>query len=281
LFDPGASANGKGVIVLSGSEGGISGWDAALLASHGFTVLAPAYFRAEGRPARLVEIPLEDIKQAIQILRTHPSLSGRRVAVLGSSKGGELALLLGATYPQDVAAVVSYNSGALVGPGIDATNSGTVSSWTFGGSAIPYARCRPTPAFLQQYRVPGPIRLRLMNEPCLDDPVATKGAFIPVERIAGDVLLITGGDDQTGPVTRGARVMVAARRGLRRYRTTHLDYPLAGHGIYSAYIPTSLSTKAGHLALGGTPAANAAAQRASWPRIVAFLRSRVAPRVSR
>jgi dienelactone hydrolase len=272
LFDPGPSGNGKGVIVLSGSEGGISEWEAALLASHGFTVLAPAYFRAEGRPERLVEIPLEDMKQAIDILRAHPAINGRRIAVLGSSKGGELALLLGATYPQDVGAVVSYVSGALVGPGIDERNSGTVSSWSFRGSAVPHARCRPTPAFLEQFRSPGPIRLRLMNGPCLDDPVATAGAFIPVRRIEGDLLLITGGDDQTGPVTRGASMMVAARRGLEHYRTAHLDYPLAGHAIYKAYIPTTLSTTAGHLILGGTPAANAAAQSASWPRVVDFLK---------
>jgi dienelactone hydrolase len=272
LFDPGAAGNGRGVIVLSGSEGGIPEWEAALLASHGFTVLAPAYFGESGRPERLIEIPLEDMKEAMQILRAHPSVNGRRIAVLGSSKGGELALLLGATYPEDVAAVVSYASGALIGPGLDEAQSGKVSSWSFRGSAVPYARCRPTPAFLQQFRTPGPIRLRLMNEPCLSDPGATAGAFIPVREIKGDVLLITGGDDQTGPTTRGAQMMVAARRRLGRHRTLHLDYPLAGHAIYSAYIPTTMSTSAGHLVLGGTPAANAAAQRDSWPRVIAFLR---------
>lgn len=272
LFDPGPNGNGKGVMVLSGSEGGISERDAALLASHGFTVLAPAYFRAQGRPERLVEIPLEDLEEAMDILRAHPSVNRRRIAVLGTSKGGELALLLGANYPQHVSAVVSYVSGALVGPGLDETNSGTSSSWSFEGAAIPYARCRPTAAFLEQYRVRGPIRLRLMNEPCLNDPVATAGAFIPVRQIEGNVLLITGGDDQTGPVTQGASLMVAARRGLRRYRTLHLDYPRAGHAIYKAYIPTTLSLRAGHLVLGGTPAANAAAQSASWPQVVAFLK---------
>jgi dienelactone hydrolase len=271
MFDPGAAANGRGVLVLSGSEGGIREWDAALLASRGFTVLAAAYFRAEGRPDRLTEIPLEDLEEAIGILRAHSNVGGRRIGVVGSSKGGELALLLGATYPQAVGAVVSYASGAVVGPGLDDGNTGRLSSWTLGSRPVRYARCRPTSAFLEQFRDRRPIRLRLMNEPCLDDAAATAGAFIAVDRIEGDVLLITGGDDQTGPATRGAQLMVAARRSTRNYRTVHFDYPSAGHAIYSAFIPTTRSTAAGHLELGGTPAANAAAQAGSWPRVVAFL----------
>lgn len=271
LFDPGPMRNGKGVVVLSGSEGGFAEWPAALLASRGFTVIAPAYFRTAGRPERLVEIPLEDMKQAMDLLRAQPGVSGRRIAVMGSSKGGELALLLGATYPDDVAAVVSYASGALVGPGLDEGYTGTVSSWSFRGSSLPFARCRPTALFLDQFREQRPIRLRLMNEPCLSDRIATAGAFIPVKNIRGDVLLVTGGNDQTGPAAQAAQIMVAARRSMVQNRTLHLNFPAAGHAIYSAYVPTTRSTVFGHLALGGTPKANAMAQSASWPQVVSFL----------
>jgi dienelactone hydrolase len=51
-------------------------------------------------------------------LKRHPMVDAVRVAAVGNSKGGELALLLGATYPQDVKAVVGYAPSAVVWEGI-------------------------------------------------------------------------------------------------------------------------------------------------------------------
>jgi dienelactone hydrolase len=48
-----------GVILIGGSEGGLHEVDAALLAAHGFSVLALAYFGMPGVPPTIVDIPLE------------------------------------------------------------------------------------------------------------------------------------------------------------------------------------------------------------------------------
>jgi hypothetical protein len=48
-----------GVLLLGGSEGGMHEGDAALLAAHGFAVLALAYYGLPGVPATLRDIPLE------------------------------------------------------------------------------------------------------------------------------------------------------------------------------------------------------------------------------
>lgn len=54
-----------GIIVLGGSEGGIYEYPATLLAAHGYSVLALAYFGAEHLPKMVVNIPLEYIKKAV------------------------------------------------------------------------------------------------------------------------------------------------------------------------------------------------------------------------
>src|SRR5262249_40170607 len=59
LFEPEGKGRRPGLLILSGSEGGINEIDAALLASHGYVTFALAYFRAEGLPKQLAAIPLE------------------------------------------------------------------------------------------------------------------------------------------------------------------------------------------------------------------------------
>ncbi len=102
----------------SGAGGGLSEGAAETFASEGFAALALAYFGLDGLPRELVEISLEYFEGAIAWLRRHPKVEAGRVAVVGNSKGGELALLLGAIYPEDVGAVVGYAPSPIVWQGI-------------------------------------------------------------------------------------------------------------------------------------------------------------------
>jgi dienelactone hydrolase len=173
----------------------------------------------------------------------------------------------------EIKVVVAYASGSLVGTGIDSTHSGTVSSWTYQGKPLPFARCKATTEFTSQFGRNEPLRLLPLNGPCLHDAEAIKGALIPVEKIKGAVLLITGGDDQTGPSSESAEMMMGILKKQNHEKPfMHLSYPSAGHAIYSFYAPTTLSTTAGRLALGGTPEANARAQADSWPKVLGFLK---------
>lgn len=272
IFEPATKGKRPGMLVLSGSEGGINNWEAAILAAHGYTVFALAYFKADGLPDELVNIPLEYLKKGIDWMRARKSVDGNRIGAMGGSKGGELSLLLASTLPE-IKVVVAYNSGTLIGPGIDSKRLGNESSWTYQGKPLPFAHCKPTPAFTSQFGNGKPLRLLPLNAPCLNDKEAVKGAVVPIEKINGAVLLVTGGDDQTGPSSLSAEMIIETlRRHKHPFPFRHLPYPSAGHGIYSFYIPTTMSTQAGHLALGGTPQANAKAQADSWRKVLAFLR---------
>ncbi|HEX5700726.1 MAG TPA: acyl-CoA thioesterase/BAAT N-terminal domain-containing protein, partial [Rubrobacter sp.] len=110
FFRPATGGPVPGVLVIVGSDGGLAPYamrEATLLASHGFAALALAYFYVGSLPYRLARIPLEYFGDAIRWLQVHPSVRGDRLGVIGTSRGGELALLLGAHYP-DLEAVVSY-----------------------------------------------------------------------------------------------------------------------------------------------------------------------------
>ncbi len=79
----------------------------------------------------------------------------------------------------------------------------------------------------------------------LENRSAVEAAGISVERISGPVLLISGEDDRLWP----------SPIGLPATANTIL-HPLRGRAM----------------ALGGTPAGNAAAAADSWPRVLQFLR---------
>src|SRR5262245_54524310 len=119
VFRGADSTRRPGVLVVGGSDGGLAEGMAALLASHGFAALALAYFRAEHLPAELIEIPLEYFETAIRWLGRSSSVAPGRLAVIGRSRGGELALLLGATFA-DITAVVGYVPSGVVHAGIAA-----------------------------------------------------------------------------------------------------------------------------------------------------------------
>ncbi|GAA3880040.1 acyl-CoA thioester hydrolase/BAAT C-terminal domain-containing protein [Saccharothrix violaceirubra] len=279
LFEPDDGVEHPGVIVLGGSEGGLHELDAALLAGHGFAALALAYFGVDGVPEYLVDIPLEYVGTAIAYLKKRTT----GVGLVGGSRGGELALLAGAAFP-DVKAVVSVvGSGVVtqcIGPGdrlLDKIGL-EAASWTWEGRPLPYL----------PYSVPDELRARIVD----GRPVALRLAFdladgipadveIPVERIEGGVLLLSAADDESWPCTDLSDV--AYRRLKDSYHPhefEHVVYPGAGHLIAGPpYRSTSDVLVPGPgvtFALGGMPALTAAAKADAWRRTVEFFTARLA-----
>ncbi len=113
----------------------------------------------------------------------------------------------------------------------------------------------------------------------LENRAAVEAAGIPVERICGPVLLISGEDDRLWPSPVLAEIAVARlARCKHPYPVTHLRYGAAGHMIGPIGLPATVSTvlhplRGRALALGGMPAGNAAAAFDSWPRVIGFLHS--------
>ena len=279
LFVPPGAGPHPVVITLSGSGGGLSEGGAALYASHGYAGFALAYFNYEDLPADLIEIPLEYFETAIRWLQRNPRLDGDRIAVSGTSRGGELVLLLGATFPA-VKAVIAYVPSGIVHGGIGRSGvRGAGPAWTYHGEAIPYMQPRPEKLSPEPPPPPKgqPIPLTPRFLRGMEDEEAVEHAEIPVERINGPVLLISGKDDAMWPSERLAEIALRrleAHHFPHQYR--HLSYAGAGHMIGTPYMPTtvlaSLHPLTGeYFAYGGTPRAYAAAREDSWREILKML----------
>src|SRR5438093_4020092 len=117
LFVPaGHGGRWPAIVVLAGSAGGANETRAALLSSHGYAALALAHFGLPGLPQGLVNIPLEYFENAIRWMRGQDWLGPGFLALIGSSRGGELALLLGATFPEINGVIAVVPSGVVPGP---------------------------------------------------------------------------------------------------------------------------------------------------------------------
>jgi dienelactone hydrolase len=274
---PGAPRPLPGVVVFSGSEGGYesSSVEARLLASHGYAALALAYFRAPGGgvPDELALIPLEYFKKGITWFGARPDVDERRVAIWGGSRGAELVMLLGATYPDLMRAIVAYAPVMTMGAGLTAGGEPRrESAWTLNGAPLPVMQVRPSPEALAQFSRPDPVRLRLLFEPALKDTAALARAAIPVERIQAAVMLVSGADDQMGPSDVAADMMIAKLEASGHSAPhVHLKYQGAGHLIGPPYLPTRLKLRPWRFAVGGTPEGYARADADSWGRVLRFL----------
>jgi len=107
LYIPPGNEPHPGVLVVGGSNGGLPLRPAAWLASHGYAALALAYLRYEDLPPQLENIPLKYFVRALEWMSRRQEIAGNRVAVMGTSRGGELALQLGSMFPS-IGAVVAY-----------------------------------------------------------------------------------------------------------------------------------------------------------------------------
>ena len=194
----------KAIIMLGGSEGGKI-WSRIrqpvdLLVQRGYAVFSLAYFKAQGLPRTLEEIPLEYFEKAFAWLSAQSEILPDKYAILGGSKGAEVALLLGSRYPQ-IKAIVAFSPSSVVWQGIPKRRfdlgKAVKSSWTYQGKGLPFL-AYPTPISKMALLT---LRLRKMHEAALEDKARVEEAAIPVENIQGAVLLISGKRDLLWPST--------------------------------------------------------------------------------
>ncbi|NML20867.1 hypothetical protein HHL16_08275 [Pseudoflavitalea sp. G-6-1-2] len=216
------------VVGLGGAEGG-NAWasnhwkktrDEFL--DKGYAFLAIGYFGTPNSPAILDRIAIDDVYNAIKVAGKNKKVDGRYIAVIGGSRGADLALLL-ASYYSDIDCVIGMSSSHVVFPGH--TNHFSSSCWTFNGMELPYVPVNETSVpFLMKRDHRGAFTAMLQ------DSVAARNAAIKVENIKGAVLLLSGKSDEMIPASEMAEKMVARfkEKGFRHH-FEHIAYE-GGHG---------------------------------------------------
>jgi dienelactone hydrolase len=285
LFIPPGRGPHPVVIVLSGSGGGFDLDKAAVLSRHGFATLALAYFGISPLPTWLHRIPLDYFEAALTWLCAQPEIDSARVGILGVSRGAELALLLGSTFPQ-IRAIVAYapSSVAWAASGRDKVTGEIIPCWTWRGKPVPFAPL-PLRGFMWRsafsvVALKRPVMFRNLFRAGMRNREAVERAAIPVEKIRGPILLISGGDDHLWPAAEMSEAIVARlQRNGGAHSAEHLHFARAGHMLRYPHLPvTARDSRNKHLrgarfSFGGTPAADAEAQTKAWQRSIAFLRA--------
>jgi CMD domain protein len=276
------------VLILNGSGGGMNEPRAALYASHGYAAFALAYFKAPGLSDYISNTPLEYFERALAWLRRRVQPLHDFVAVSGQSRGGELALLLGATFPEAVSAVIGYVPGAVVHSGQNAADPAVGRegpTWLYRGQPLPHLwEGNRTATWAPFDEGPAPHRHERAIRTALQDADAVARARIRVERTRGPVLLLSATDDGSWPSSDYSRMVTAKLAEVRHpYPVEHFDYEGAGHAIVFPYVPTTQLVYAhpvsGRISTGGgEPRANARADAQSWAAVLRFLASAVAAR---
>lgn len=205
------------IVGLGGSEGG-NAWTSNYwketrdqFIEKGYAFLAVGYFGAKGTPKTLDRIAIEDVYHAIKIATKNKNINKKKIAVIGGSRGGDLALLLGSYY-KDINCVVSIVGSNAVFPGH--TDHFTTSCWIYENKELQFVP-------VNEEAVPFLMKndLRGTFEAMLKDTIAVAKAAIKVENIQGAVFFLSATKDEICPSTPMAEAM------MTRLENDNFKYP--------------------------------------------------------
>ena len=264
------------IVTLGGSEGGLSfsREEADSMAREGFVVMRLGYFKFSKSTMSqiLKEIRVEKVFDAIQWLKQQPGVDSNRIGLMGISKGAELALVV-ASKNNSIKAVAAHVPSHVVWYGLGERIGLNASSWTWEGKPMAFVpSSKPKSGWFTK-------RIAEFYEAGLEKHAdKIPAATIPVEQIAGPVLLTSGAKDDIWPSgLMAAAVMQRLEQQKFPYAFRHLSYPEAGHAVFGE-LPDQADKK-GMEALafgGGTPTGNYEARKQSWQETMAFFRKALA-----
>lgn len=221
----GPEANQPLVVGLGGAEGG-NAWASThwekirnQFIDKGYAFLAVGYFNCVGTPKQLDQIEIENIYKAITLAKRNPKINAKKVAIVGGSRGADLALLLGSFY-RDISCVIGLSASHVVFPGH--TQAFTTSCWTYHGKALPFV---PVSEAAVPFLMKGDLRRTF--ETMLLDTTAVRKAVINLENINGPILLLSGRFDEIIPATSMAEKMVE-RLKANHFKFAHQHIALDG-----------------------------------------------------
>lgn len=213
------------IVGLGGAEGG-NAWTSDYwkktrdqFLEKGYAFLAIGYFAAPGAPDTLNRISIEKVHDAIVLAAKNPAINSQKIAIVGGSRGADLALLIG-SYFKDIKCVIGLAPSHVAFPGH--TSHFSTSAWAFNGKELPFVP-------VNEASVPALIKhdLRLAFEIMLKDSVAEQKALINVEKINGPILLISATEDEICPSGPMSEKMMA-RLNARHFRFPYQHQSIAG-----------------------------------------------------
>ena len=216
------------LVGLGGGEGG-NAWASPRwqrqrerFLDQGYALLALGYFGTPHSPAQLDRISLDGVHAAIMKAAQDPRVDGRCIAVVGGSRGAELALLLASHYP-DIRAVVAIVPGSAVFPAL--TDAMTTPGFSLHDKPLPFVPMTwgATPDLLVG-------NLRGAFDKMVTDRAAMEAAAIPVERINGAVYFVSASRDEFWPSQDMSAAMMSR---LKRHGFTHPAEHLVVDGGHS------------------------------------------------
>ncbi|XP_007499711.2 acyl-coenzyme A amino acid N-acyltransferase 2-like [Monodelphis domestica] len=265
FFLPPGEGPFPGVIDLFGGIGGLIEFRASLLASHGFGVLALAYFAYEDLPRSLLEVDLEYFEEAANMLLHHPQIQRSGIGVISVCKGAEIGLAM-AIHLEQVAATICIN-------GTNAVHETPCKYRDLVISPIPHQK------EYTQIHVSGALNFRRIKGDPRDE--VNQQSVLPVEKARGHILFIVGEKDECLNSKAYAEQAMEQLKSHGRSNGTLLSYPGAGHLIEPPYSPLCFASWNPFLSRpflwGGDIRSHAAAQEHSWREIQKFLRCHLAP----
>ncbi len=280
ICTPPTAGKHPAILLLGGSEGGNQmAYAAPQFAQHGYVAASVAYFGLPGLPQTLENVPVETVGKALTAIAQRADVDSAHIAIMGLSKGGELALLAASLYPQ-IHAVVADVGSPFAWEGIAQGPGPPQSSWTFAGKPLAYVAytSKMGTIFGQAFALHQPLDLR----PGYDAAMQQNASQIPaamfhLENIHGPVMMLAADDDRIWDSVAQAQIgMKYLRDHHHPYNDVYLHYAGAGH-IFLFSSPSRPMTQSPMgpvtLLLGGTPQANVAAAAAAWPQIYSFLTS--------
>lgn len=194
------------IVTFGGSEGG-NVWASERLRrqrdrfhAQGYAVLAVGYFGMPGTPEELDRISLDAIYAEIQRTAQHEHIDGACIALIGGSRGAELALLL-SSYFANIHATVAIVPGSAVFPALNLAM--VTPGFSLHGKSLPFV---PVPWSVTPALIRGDHRaafeMMMTNHQAMDD------AAIPVERMQGPALFLSASQDSAWPSAEMAEQMM-------------------------------------------------------------------------
>ncbi|WP_395054179.1 acyl-CoA thioester hydrolase/BAAT C-terminal domain-containing protein [Flavobacterium sp.] len=208
------------IVGLAGSEGG-NAWTSDYwkktrdqFTEKGYAFLAIGYFGCKNTSAILDKIAIEDVHNAILEASKNKKINKNKIAIVGGSRGADLALLV-ASYYKNIKCVVGFVTSHAVFPGH--TQEFNSSCWTYQGKELPFIP-------VNEEAVPFLIKgdLRGTFEAMLKDTVAEEKSLIKVENSKAPILLLSATKDEICPSTQMAEKIIARLKSFQyKYNFKH------------------------------------------------------------